>query len=82
MATTAELQNIRELLNNVNIAAAKAGLGDLVVALGTNPASTTTAGVVKKAAFVANANVDNSDAGAKINAILTALKASNQMATS
>lgn len=80
MATTAELQNIREILNNLNIAAAKAGLGDLVVALGTTPASTTTAGVVKKAATVPNANVDNSDAGAKINAVIASLKAAGQMA--
>lgn len=80
MATTAELQNIREILNNLNIAAAKAGLGDLVVALGTTPASTSTAGVVKKAATVSNANVDNSDAGAKINAILGSLKTAGLMA--
>lgn len=80
MATTAELQNIRELLNNVNIAAAKAGLGDLVVALGTTPASATTAGVVKKAVTVTNANVDNSDAGAKINAVIASLKTAGIMA--
>lgn len=80
MATTAELQNIREILNNLNIAAAKAGLGDLVVSLGTTPASTTTAGVVKKAAAVANANVDNSNAGTTINAVIASLKAAGQMA--
>lgn len=80
MATTAQLQEIREILNNLNIAAAKAGLGDLVIALGTNPASAATAGVVKMAATVANAKVDNSDAGATINTLIASLKAAGQMA--
>lgn len=81
MATTAQLQEIRDLLNQLNVAANKAGLGDLVVGMATNPASATTAGVVKQAAFVANANADNSDAGTKINAILAVMKATGQMAS-
>lgn len=69
MATTAELQEIREILNKLNIAASKAGLGDLVVGLAT-----------KQAAAVTNAKVDNTDAGAKINEIIASLKASGHMA--
>lgn len=69
MATTAELQEIREILNKLNIAASKAGLGDLVVGLAT-----------KQASAVTNAKVDNTDAGAKINEIIASLKASGHMA--
>lgn len=80
MATAAQLAEIRSILNDLNIAARKAKLGDVLVSFG-NAATTTTAGAVKQAALVANANVDNSDAGAKINAILASLKAAGIMAS-
>jgi hypothetical protein len=80
MATQAQLDNIKKLLNNLSIATKKAGLGDLVITLAPAVATTTVAGTVLKAATVSNANVDNSDAGAKINAILSSLKAAGLMA--
>lgn len=80
MASPAELKKIRDLLNGNSIAATKANLGSLVIALATTPASASTPGVAKQAATVANANPDNSDAGAKINQVIASLKAAGIMA--
>lgn len=80
MATAAQLAEIRQLLNNLSIAASKAGLGDIVADSVPAAATATVEGLVLKAATVSAANVDNSDAGAKINAILTSLKNAGVMA--
>jgi hypothetical protein len=80
MATPAQLETIRKLLNKLSLATQKAGLGDILVSAAT-PASLLSAGIVKQMPLITNANVDNSDAGAKFNALVAALKASGQMAS-
>jgi hypothetical protein len=80
MATAAQLETIRKLLNKLSLATQKAGMGDIIVSAIT-PSSVLSAGIVKQMPLIANANVDNSDAGAKINALFAALKASGQMSS-
>lgn len=80
MATAAQLETVRKLLNKLSIATQKAGLGDIIVSAAT-PASVLSAGIVKQMPLIADAAGDNSNAGAKVNALFAALKASGQMAS-
>ena len=65
LPSPANLKRIVRLLSNVSDS--------------TQPATEVKAGVVKKATTVTDANVNNADAGVKINAVIAALKAAGIM---